>query len=157
MRNLRRDVVFQQVYLENYCTDCRGIWYAYSSYKGRKSNRRDFFDMASLPRYWIFKTLWNFGNIYLFIYTHGSDVESTAVKQDLRRSISSLLESAHHKSSKWMKSQVDYLSQCELGKSLHISKTIDANAAKFGMLIPFKNGANCFQGKFEIRLCYRDI
>ena len=33
---------------------------------------------------------------------------------------------------------------------MHISKTIDANAAKFSMLIPFIYGANCFQGIYEI-------
>ena len=45
-----------------------------------------------------------------------------------------------------MKSQVDYLTQCKLGKSLHISKTIDVNAAKFGMLIAFIYDANISKG-----------
>ena len=65
------------------------------------------------------------------------------------------LESAHHESLKWTKSQVDYLTWCELGKSLHISETIDTNAATFNMLIPHIERKLLIRD-FKIMLCSRE-
>ena len=42
--------------------------------------------------------------------------------------------------------QKDYLTKCELSKSLHISETIALNDAKFGMLILLIKGATRIEG-----------
>ena len=53
--------------------------------------------------------------------------------------------------------QVDYLTQCELIKSLHISETIASNAAKYGMLIIHIKGVNYIEGIFKTRIRFGDI